>query len=160
MIVFDLKCDVGHVFEAWFGSSESFADQKSRGLLCCGICGSAAVDKAPMAARVPAKGNQRPSGKALTEATSVAANGGADVQEIQKIKTALEFAAKAQAKMLESSQWVGRAFDQKARAMDAREIPHAPIHGEVSPKEAEALKEDGIAISPLPFPVIPPEKRN
>lgn len=160
MIVFDLKCDAGHVFEAWFGSSESFADQKSRGLLCCGICGSAVVDKAPMAARIPAKGNQRPISASLTETTTAAANDVVDAQEIQKIKSALEFAAKAQARMLEKSQWVGRAFDQKARAMDAREIPHTPIHGEVSPKEAAALKEDGIAISPLPFPVIPPEKRN
>ncbi|PXA90254.1 DUF1178 domain-containing protein, partial [Nostoc sp. 3335mG] len=35
MIVFDLKCGTGHVFEAWFGSSAAYEDQRSRGLLAC-----------------------------------------------------------------------------------------------------------------------------
>ena len=39
MIVFDLKCGTGHVFEAWFGSSADYADQQARGLVDCPICG-------------------------------------------------------------------------------------------------------------------------
>ncbi len=156
MIVFDLKCDAGHVFEAWFASSESFADQQARGLLCCSFCGNADVTKAPMAARIPSKSNQN----VQKDGLPAVMNDTAYPPEFEKIKAVLETAAKAQAKMLEQSTWVGRKFDQNARAMDAGEIPHAPIHGEVSPKEAEALKDDGIAVAPLPFPVIPPEKRN
>ena len=57
MIIFDLRCSPqGHVFEAWFGSSEDYEAQRARGLVACPICGAAAVDKAPMAPRVPAKG--------------------------------------------------------------------------------------------------------
>ena len=58
MIVFDLHCDEGHVFEGWFGSSEDFASQKERGLVSCPECGSMVVGKAPMAPAVPRKGNQ------------------------------------------------------------------------------------------------------
>ena len=59
MIIFDLKCaPQGHVFEAWFGSSEDFEAQKAGGLVSCPLCGSGEVDKAPMAPAVGAKGNR------------------------------------------------------------------------------------------------------
>jgi hypothetical protein len=156
MIVFDLKCDASHVFEAWFASSDSFADQQAQGLLCCPFCASTTVEKAPMAARLPAKANQR----ADAPAQPMAKTNGPPPPELEKIKAALSAATKAQAEMLKKSSWVGRDFDKQARAMDAGETPHSPIHGEVSPKEAAALAEDGIAVAPLPFPIIPPEKQN
>ena len=60
MIVFDLKCEsLGHVFEAWFSSSDAFEDQKERGLLNCPVCGDASIRKAAMAAGVPKKGQCR-----------------------------------------------------------------------------------------------------
>ena len=59
MIVFDLACAEGHRFEGWFASSGAFAEQHARGLVECPHCGSAAVEKAPMAPAVPAKSNAR-----------------------------------------------------------------------------------------------------
>src|SRR3546814_2732758 len=60
MIVFDLCCAAGdHRFEAWFASSDSFADQQTRGLIGCPVCGDAQVRKAVMAPRVGAKSNQQ-----------------------------------------------------------------------------------------------------
>ena len=45
MIVFDLRCDPqGHVFEAWFGSTSDYEDQRERGLVSCPLCGSEQVD--------------------------------------------------------------------------------------------------------------------
>lgn len=38
MIVFDLECSNGHVFEGWFDSLESFEDQNSRELVSCPFC--------------------------------------------------------------------------------------------------------------------------
>src|SRR3546814_9452563 len=59
MIVFDLCCAAGdHRFEAWFASSDGFADQQARGLIACPVCGDSAVKKAAMAPRVGAKSNQ------------------------------------------------------------------------------------------------------
>ncbi|MFM7028806.1 MAG: DUF1178 family protein [Chakrabartia sp.] len=152
MIVFDLKCRDGHVFEAWFANSKAFEDQKGQGLLACPLCGAAEVDKAVMAPNVAAKGNQRAAAPlpAQTKAEPAPA----------EVKALLETLAKAQAALLEKSEWVGQDFASKARAMDAGEIDASLIHGQTTPQEAKALIEEGIGVLPLPFPVVPPEKQN
>jgi hypothetical protein len=151
MIVFDLKCDsAGHVFEAWFSNSDAFADQQQQGLLSCPICGDRKIAKAATAVGVPKKGN-------ATTAHHLATTTEPTHLEAKELLAAM---AKTQAKLLEDSQWVGRKFDVQARAMDAGEIERSAIHGEVTATEAQALLEDGVAVMPLPFPVIPPEKRN
>jgi len=144
MIVFDLKCGIGHVFEAWFGSNRDYEDQRARGLLSCPLCGDGEVGKAVMAPSVPAKGNTR-----SDEPPSPAA-----------VKAALAAIAEAQRKALDGSTWVGRSFATRARAMHDGEIDTAPIHGEASAAEARALIEEGVPVAPLPFPVVPPETRN
>lgn len=57
MIVFDLKCDNAHVFEAWFGSSNAFEDQCARNLVICPFCHSTAIQKAVMAPAIGVKAN-------------------------------------------------------------------------------------------------------
>lgn len=152
MIVFDLKCISGHVFEAWFASSDAFQDQKARNLLSCPLCGVSDVDKAIMAPNVPAKANQR------RESIVTLAN---DVPTAAtEVKAVLAKLAAAQAELIKNSQWVGRDFAQQARAMDAGEIDAALIHGQTSPDEARGLLEDGISVMPLLLPVVPPEKQN
>lgn len=151
MIVFDLKCGAqGHVFEAWFASSDAFEEQKAKGLLACPVCSDTDIGKAVMAAAVPKKGNSTP--ESLVAATANVDGG--------KAKDLLSALAAAQEKLLQGSQWVGRKFDSQARAMDVGDIEKATIHGEVTGDEARALLDDGIAVTPLPFPVVPPEKRN
>ena len=46
MIVFDLKCGAGHVFEAWFGSSAAYEAQRAGGLVRCPVCGDGEIAKA------------------------------------------------------------------------------------------------------------------
>ena len=58
MIVFDLRCGEGHVFEAWFGTGADFDDQSARGLVSCPVCGASDVVKAVMAPAVGAKSNR------------------------------------------------------------------------------------------------------
>ncbi|MBA4763216.1 DUF1178 family protein [Sphingomonas sp.] len=144
MIVFDLKCTQTHVFEAWFGSSADYEDQRDRGLLTCPICGDADIAKAVMAPNIPAKGNRAP-------ATTAAP------PDPKALMAAL---AQVQAKMLEGSQWVGMSFADKARAMHLGEETTAPIHGQASLAEAKALIEDGVPVAPLPLPVVPPDQCN
>lgn len=144
MIVFDLKCGGGHVFEAWFGSSGDYADQRERGLIACPMCGDSGIEKAVMAPNVAAKGNQR----------AVPAGGKPDP------KALMAALAQMQAKMLEGSSYVGVAFVDKARAMHLGDEPHAPIHGQASVEDAKALIEEGVAVAPLPLPVVPPEQCN
>lgn len=154
MIVFDLKCGAGHVFEAWFGSSSAWEEQRAAGLVACPMCGSAEVAKAVMAPNVGAKGNQLASPAApprpMPDAPIPA----------EAVKAAIAVLAAAQAKALEGSKWVGAAFADKARAMHLGEAPHAPIHGQASAEEAKALAEEGVPVAPLPLPVVPPEACN
>ena len=145
MIVFDLKCEGGgHVFEGWFGSSEDYEDQKGRGLVSCPLCGDAKVEKAVMAPRVGAKGNQGPDVPADPEA----------------MKKMLASMAAAQKQMLEKSSWVGDRFADEARAIHLGEAAARSIHGKATRAETESLLDDGIEVAPLPFPVIEPGEEN
>lgn len=161
MIVFDLKCgSKGHVFEAWFGSSADYEQQKARGLLTCPMCGDADVGKAVMAPAVGSKGNSRPDpvpAAAAPEKAAPVAMSGADQAKMQAFVEAL---AQAQSKVLEESTWVGRDFANQARAMHYGEQDRSSIHGDVAPDEARALIAEGVEVAPLPFPVIPPHAKN
>jgi hypothetical protein len=152
MIVFDLKCGRAHVFEAWFGSSADYEDQRQRGLLTCPICEDKEIGKAVMAPRL---------GSGVVEhappAMPVAA---AAPNPAPEMKAMLAAMAKLQAKMLEKSEWVGRRFADEARAIHLGETDHRTIHGEATPAEAVALAEEGIGVMPLPLPVTSPNERN
>ncbi|MBB4097060.1 DUF1178 family protein [Sphingomonas kyeonggiensis] len=152
MIVFDLKCGQGHVFEAWFGSSAAWEGQRAAGLVACPMCGSVEVEKAVMAPNVGAKGNQAP-------APAAGPSGEGPIAP-EVIKEAIATLAALQARALEGSQWVGTGFADKARAMHLGEAPAAPIHGQTSAAEAKALIEEGVPVAPLPLPVVPPEACN
>ena len=153
MIVFDLVCgDGGHVFEGWFASTADFEDQQERGLISCPLCGSAVVDKAPMAPRIGAKGNRavEPAGPA-TAMTN---------RNPDAMKAMLRAMAQAQAKALEHSDFVGPRFAEEARAIHLGEVENRSIHGQATAEEARSLIDDGIEVAPLPFPVRPPGADN
>lgn len=143
MIVFDLRCGAGHVFEAWFGSSAAYEARVAAGQVACPMCGDTMIGKALMAPGIPTKGNRRDA------APSPVA-----------VKQALQRLASLQAKALEGSQWVGSDFATRARAMHDGDEAHVPIHGQASLAEAKALVDDGVSIAPLPLPVVPPERAN
>ncbi len=158
MIVFDLCCAAGeHRFEAWFASSESFADQQARGLIACPVCGDRDVSKAVMAPRIGAKSNQRPVTNPVTAAPSPPAKNELSPDLIRRVMA--EIAAK-QAEMLPQSRWVGRDFAAAARAMHEGRAAEDLIHGQASPEEAEALRDEGIAAMPLLVPIVPPDAVN
>ena len=153
MIVFDLCCAAGdHRFEAWFASSDSFADQQARGLIACPVCGDSAVKKAVMAPRVGAKSNQ-----ALVTPVPATTEPESGPDLVRKLLA--DIAAK-QAQMLPQSRWVGRDFANAARAMHEGRAAGDLIHGQASPDEAEALRDDGIVAMPLLVPIVPPEAAN
>ena len=148
MIVFDLKCGEAHVFEAWFGSSADYEDQRGRKLIQCPICGDEAIAKAVMAPRL--------SSKLVDDAPPVPVASG----PAPEVKSMLAAMAQLQSKMLEKSEWVGRRFADEARSIHLGETEHRTIHGQATPAEAAALVDEGVAVAPLPFPIIPPDQRN
>ena len=135
MIVFDLKCrDSGDVFEAWFRSGADFEEQQARGLVLCPVCRSAAVEKAPMAPRVPAKA-------------------GSEASALAKL-------ASLQASILKDSEWVGDRFAEEARSIHLGESEVRPVHGSASAAEAKSLIDEGVPVAPLPLPLVPPNQVN
>lgn len=133
MIVFDLQCSAGcGAFEAWFRSSADYDEQRSKGLVQCPVCQSGEIAKAPMAPRVPRKGSDNPLAKL----------------------------AGMQAEILKDSRWVGDKFADTARAMHSGEIEREQVHGNATLEQAKSLVDDGVPVSPLPFPVIPPNQVN
>ncbi|WP_077145670.1 DUF1178 family protein [Sphingopyxis sp. KK2] len=156
MIVFDLCCAAGdHRFEAWFNSSDGFADQQARGLIACPVCGDSDVRKAVMAPRVGAKSNQI----AAPAPPAPAANPAGEITP-EMVKKVMAGIAAQQAEMLPQSRWVGRDFADAARAMHEGRAKDDLIHGQTSPEEAQALRDDGIAAMPLLVPFVPPEAAN
>ena len=132
MIVFDLSCANGHRFEGWFGSSDDYAGQQARGLVCCPQCGSAAVAKAPMAPAVPRKGNRQAPSAPVAPARQPMARGPMPAEVVE----ALGKLAEAQARALKDSKWVGDAFAEQTRAMHYGERDTESIHGQASFEEA------------------------
>lgn len=141
MIVFDLQCGDGHVFEAWFGSGADYDDQSERGLVSCPVCGAADVRKAAMAPAVGAKGN-------------------AGALSPSEAKALIGKLAAAQRKVLAGSDYVGDRFASEARAIHLGEAEARSIHGQATRADAEALADEGVPVAPLPLPVVPPAKQN
>lgn len=161
MIVFDLHCEHGHRFEGWFKSTSDYEDQQARGLVSCPQCATAVVNKAPMAPAVPAKGNTKPDAvPAPAQSTPSETKPLSNTPPPAELQKAMEALAKAQAKALENSTYVGKDFAKEAREMHYGERDEAVIHGQASLEEAKELVEEGVAVAPLPFPVAPPEKLN
>jgi hypothetical protein len=162
MIVFDLSCTpAGHAFEGWFGSLGDFAEQKAGGLLCCPICGSEQVERTLSVPKVGAKGNQSrpsldtaPAGEGLPATVSNAPTIPAEMVEV------MHKIAELQHQLLAKSEHVGDKFAETARAIHYGEQEDRLVHGQASAKEASELLEEGIAIAPLPLPIIPPDQKN
>jgi hypothetical protein len=116
-----------------------------------------------MAPAVPRKGNQAqaaapavlPAPAAAPETMPIAR--GALPPEAAGMMRAL---AEMQAAALKNSRWVGGKFAEESRAIHYGEREAQAIHGEATLEEAKALLEEGIEVSPLPFPVVPADKAN
>ena len=151
MIVFDLKCGAGgHIFEAWFGSTDDYERQRERGLVCCPLCGDQEVGKAVMAPRIGPKASQMASRDEAAPVTT-------DLDAAKRMMAAM---AAAQRELLSRSEHVGARFSDEARAIHFGEAEARSIHGQSTRKQTESLLDDGIAIAPLPFPVIEPGLKN
>lgn len=159
MIVFDLACSHSHRFEGWFRSTADYDDQLAEGLLQCPVCGCEQIAKAPMAPAVPAKSNARSEVAAKPEAAAVSGGGGENALPA-KLVEAMKALARVQAETIKDSTWVGEEFAKQSREMHYGERDEALIHGKATPKEAQELLEEGIAVAPLLIPVAPPDKLN
>ncbi len=139
MIRYDLVCDQGHEFDAWFSDSAGFDEQAKRGFVTCAHCNSAKVRKAIMAPRV-AKASEAPA-QAANDAPSLAEGPTAEVRRLMR---------EMRAAAMEGSENVGLSFAEEAMRMHRGEKPMRKVHGEASPEQVRDLLSEGVGFSPLP----------
>ena len=150
--VLDLQCAQHHVFEGWFGSEEDFQNQLARDMLTCPLCGDASVTKMLSAPRLNLRAAPEPA--SASTATSTATPTLPSLQDVANLGPAQLQAAllKMVRHVVATTENVGNSFPEEARKMHYGEAEHRNIRGHATPKETEALIDEGIAVMPLPLP--------
>jgi hypothetical protein len=154
MIHYELRCSEGHAFDGWFRDSGAFEHQAAHRLVACPECGSTAVERALMAPAVPRKGNRReplpvavpspPPAFASGGGASKAASGPIPAQVVALLQRMREEVEK-------NCDYVGDQFADEARKIHRGESEARGIYGESTPEQAEALAEEGIEVSQIPW---------
>jgi hypothetical protein len=160
MIHYQLRCAADHEFDGWFKDSATFEKQAARGLLSCPFCGDTRIERAlmtpalaktrekgraPLPAALPPAPPARPSGAPpAARAVSGPALPDAVRAMLQRLRAEIE----------KNCDYVGADFPEEARRIHRGESPHHAIYGEASEEEVEALREEGIEVSRIPW--LPP----
>jgi hypothetical protein len=152
MIVFDLTCHQGHVFEAWFKDSAAFEGQRKARQVLCAVCGSAKTRKAPMSPRLS-------KGKAVAPASAAPAQPSAEPPaEAFSNDPRVERARQLQAELAQLRQqvekncdYVGVRFPEEARRIHYGETKPRGIYGEATDKQASELVDEGIKVARVPW---------
>jgi len=177
MILYNLRCHKDHVFETWFRDSAAYDSQTKAAVIECPVCGSSKVEKAIMAPHVTkSAGRSRSRGEETTASTAAptavptaastsktpasnASVSGApvsgattkamrEVEQSAKMRRALQ---ELRRQVEESFDYVGPEFAEEARKIHYGETDERPIYGETSEEEAEALEEEGVSVSRIPW---------
>jgi hypothetical protein len=141
MIVYQLGCAQGHFFEGWFASAEACDKQAEAGRLHCPSCSSAQIRKLPSAPHVHTSGAEAPQ---AAPAPDERVRRGA-------LLTLRKF-------ILANTENVGRQFAEVARRIHYEEEEARGIRGQVTPEEAEELRDEGVQAYTIPAEIIPSEE--
>src|SRR3954452_17843928 len=135
MIMFDLKCGEGHVFEAWFRNGGAYEAQAAANEIACPICGDIRIAKAPMAPRI---GKSRQEAEKTENAALRRAEGMRELVELRR-------------KVEEKCDYVGDRFAEEARRIHYGETEKRDIYGEATEAETTELQEEGIVVERIPW---------
>lgn len=159
MIHYQLKCRQGHGFDGWFPNSAAFDQQAALGLIACPICADVSVSRALMAPAVtrshkralaaspptlPDTADPAPSAPP-TSGGPVAIAGERMPDHIRAVLQRLR------AEVERNCDYVGPRFAEEARRIHKGDADARGIYGEATPDEAEALADEGVDISRIPW---------
>jgi len=132
VIVYRLQCSRSHLFEGWFNSMAAYDEQAAENKLMCPVCNDRKIEKAIMSPSVPSTVGERKSAAP------------------DMLRQAKQFAMGLRKHVEENVEYVGKEFPDEARKIHYGESEERDIYGEATPKEAEALVDEGVEITPLP----------
>lgn len=131
MIRFELRCDSGHAFEAWFKSNAAYEQQASDGSLSCPMCASSRVEKAIMA-------------------PAVASGRSAPPEAAAKVALMLQMVRALQHHVRTHFEDVGDRFATEARKIHEGTGDPRDIFGKATAEELRELLDDGVPFAVLP----------
>ena len=134
MIVFDLECHNGHIFEGWFESFDSFIEQKERDLVSCPYCEDTDIRKvmSPVALK-----------------RSMAEN--------RKLQVSIDYPKLAKEivdYVHNNFEDVGTGFAAEALKIHYGVSEKRNIRGTATEEDEKTLKEEGIDFAKIPVPKI------
>ena len=137
MKVLNLQCSRHHSFEGWFASEDDFQGQLARGLVECPMCEDRDIRKMLSAPRLNLGAAPPPAPRDVMTAPDASLQA-AWMRAVRQV--------------LANTEDVGERFPEEARRIHYGESEERGIRGQATPKETEALLEEGIGVMPLPIP--------
>jgi hypothetical protein len=167
MIVFDLKCNRGHVFEAWFNDAATYEKLRKARHISCSMCDSTKVEKALMAPRVATRkgrGTRKTEDRAAetrakaaeksvktpAQPTAIAERYATDPQAVKAAELMKQLTELRQ-QVEKNCDYVGENFPEEARKIHYGETEKRNIYGEASPEEASEMADEGIEFAQIPW---------
>ena len=140
MIVFDLECSKGHIFEGWFDSHEAFEEQNAKRMVSCPHCDDSNINRV---------------------ITSVAVKKSNPENQTAQIPIDYQKLAKEIVDYIkENSEDVGPKFAAEALKIHYGVAEKRNIRGSATSEEEETLKEEGVDFFKVPWPKTDEEKKN
>jgi hypothetical protein len=158
MIHYQLRCSQDHEFDGWFKDSATFDRQAKRSLVECPVCGDTTVERALMAPAVATRDSavvredaaERRRNEEPPERPAVPPQ----IEPPAPVRVPAQVFALLQrmrAEVEKHCDYVGPAFADEARRIHRGESDVRGIYGEATPDEAEALADEGIDITNIPW---------
>jgi len=153
MLVVDLHCAQGHLFEGWFASADDLASQQARGLVTCPVCGVSEVVRRPSASRLNVSNAVAPvephSGAPASGAQVRAAPPAPHAESLQALQAQY---LRVVRQVLSSTEDVGERFVEEVRDMHRGDAPQRPVRGQADRDEVAELRQEGIDVLSMPIP--------
>jgi len=140
MIVFDLECSNGHLFEGWFDSLDSFDEQNAREMVSCPYCDDSTVKRVISPVAVKKSRSQD-----------------------QKVHEAIDYQRLAREVVnyiKDNFEDVGTNFTAEALKIHYGVTEKKNIRGLATSEEEKTLKEEGIEFFKFPMPKTDEDKKN
>jgi hypothetical protein len=148
MIHYQLRCTRDHEFDGWFKDSVAFERQVELGLVECPDCGDVKVSRAMMAPAISTRRATAPTPAPAQPPSDAPPPGAVAVKLPDHVRAALQ---RLRSEVERNCHYVGDRFAEEARRIHQGESEARGIYGETTPDQAEALAEDGISFSRIPW---------
>lgn len=138
MIVFDLECINGHVFEGWFDDRDDLNRQQEQGLLQCPVCDSFSVSPKLSAVAIRRSASPGPAGSDQKMASQA------------QLDVMAEFAERVTQYVENNYENVGSSFAKQALEMHYGVKDFKQIRGTTTREEEKILEKEGVPVVKLP----------